>query len=242
MVKLSTVIATPKMTSDTTPSGEVIFSTFNTTYYAYYAFNQSDSGNYGWTANAKTGYIGYKFTSPIMIGRYIVRSIPLDYLDRSPKDWTFEGSNDGTNWTILDTQVNQIWSSGQVNTEKSYDFINDKKYIYYRLNISANGGNGSFVSVGELKMYEILSEKRMSIKNPTTQKHYSLDNQTLIHLPSSSSKNMILHGIESGKEIKLDEDFDKMKYVKDTSEVLGSGKKFTHVVDSSNVKINKLIL
>lgn len=82
----------------------------------------------------------------------------------------------------------------------------------------------------------------MSIKNPTTLKHYSLDNKTLIHLPSSSDKNMILHGVESGKEIKLDEDFDKMKYVKDTNEVLGNGKTFTHALDMSNTKINKIIL
>lgn len=84
--------------------------------------------------------------------------------------------------------------------------------------------------------------QRMIIKNPTTSKVYSLDNQTLINLPSSSNKNMILHGIESGKEIKLDEDFDKMKYVQDTSEVLGSGKVFKHAIDVSKVKVNKLIL
>ena len=28
-----------------------------------------------------------------------------------PKDWTFEGSNDGTNWTVLDTQTNQSFTS-----------------------------------------------------------------------------------------------------------------------------------
>lgn len=78
--------------------------------------------------------------------------------------------------------------------------------------------------------------KKSIIENNSS--FYSLDNKTLTHLPSSSDKNMILHGIESGKEIKLDEDFDKMVYVQDNSEVLGEGNVFTHTLNKK--KVNKI--
>lgn len=84
--------------------------------------------------------------------------------------------------------------------------------------------------------------KKMIIKNPATNKYYSLAEKTLVPLPLLSNENMILHGIEAGKEVQLDISFNKMKYVQDTSEVLGSGKVFTHEIDTSKVKVNKIIL
>ena len=54
---------------------------------------------------------------------------------------------------------------------------------------------------------------KMAVKNSTTQEVYSLDNKTLIHLPDPSDKNMILYGLDVGKEVKLDEPFTKHIYV-----------------------------
>ena len=68
-----------------------------------------------------------------------------------PKDWTFEGSNNGTNWTVLDTQTNQSFSDASMNGElKQYNFINTTEYRYYRLNVSANHGASRF-GVQELR-------------------------------------------------------------------------------------------
>lgn len=82
---------------------------------------------------------------------------------------------------------------------------------------------------------------KMTLKNLATSKVYSLDNKTLIHF-SFSDKNMILHGVDTGKEIKLDEDFNKMEYVIETNEVLGVGKTYTHTLDMNKTKVNKIIL
>lgn len=79
----------------------------------------------------------------------------------------------------------------------------------------------------------------MILKNKITNQAYSLSDSTLIHLPDSSDKNMILHGIEQGKEIQLDVDFDKIQLIQDTSEVLGSGKLYSH---SLSVKDTKKII
>jgi len=58
-----------------------------------------------------------------------------------------------------------------------------------------------------------LLKKNMILKNPTTNQHYSLAEKTLVPLPDTSLKNMILHGIEAGKEIRLDEDFNKIRKI-----------------------------
>lgn len=67
------------------------------------------------------------------------------------------------------------------------------------------------------------------LQNTNTKKHYSLSDNTLIHLPNTSNKNMILHGIEQGKEVQLDVPFTKHNYVNETP----TGKLFTQ--DSSNM-------
>lgn len=77
-------------------------------------------------------------------------------------------------------------------------------------------------------------KKKLAIKNSTTNKVYSLTDNTLIHLPSSSPKSMILHGIEQGKEIQLDIPFNKHNYVNESSVENLSGKVFTQDIGRVN--------
>ncbi|QGG50745.1 discoidin domain-containing protein [Lysinibacillus pakistanensis] len=82
-----------------------------------------------------------------------------------------------------------------------------------------------------------LIKKYLSLKND--EHYFSLENQTLILLPDNSTKNMILHGIEQGKEIQLDVPFDKHRYFNDKPVVNVSGKVFTHdigVINTLNIK------
>jgi hypothetical protein len=61
--------------------------------------------------------------------------------------WTFEGSNDGSAWTTLDTQTGQTtWTL----LTKAYDFTNSTAYLYYRLNVSANNGDATFLEISEI--------------------------------------------------------------------------------------------
>lgn len=76
----------------------------------------------------------------------------------------------------------------------------------------------------------IHSYKKTALKNPTTNQNYSLSDNTLIHLPNASNKNMILFGMEQGKEIALNVPFNKKNYVNDTP----VGKVFTQGIESSN--------
>lgn len=71
------------------------------------AFDNADGNNYD-MFSPNTGYLAYGFPVPVAVAQYRVRSISTSA--RAPKDWTFQGSNDGSSWTTLNTQTNQTWS------------------------------------------------------------------------------------------------------------------------------------
>lgn len=71
--------------------------------------------------------------SPI-IGKYTITSGTGTVTQRDPKSWTFEGSDDGINWTILDKQSNQVFSARS--QTKEYKFVNWTGYQNYRLVVS----------------------------------------------------------------------------------------------------------
>src|SRR5204863_6626196 len=66
------------------------------------------------------------------------------------RDWTLEGSNDGTTWTTVDSQSGQSFSDRGVT--KLYPLpAQSAPYLYYRLDVTANGG-APIVQLAELQM------------------------------------------------------------------------------------------
>jgi len=64
---------------------------------------------------------------------------------RAPKEWTIQGSHDGTIFDIVHTVTNNIFSSqGQV---KEYPVYTPQAYKYYRINITKNNINASWDDV-----------------------------------------------------------------------------------------------
>ena len=66
------------------------------------------------------------------------------------KDWTFEGSNDDTNWDVLDTRTGQ----NPVNYT-AYTFSNSTAYRYYRIVVTAIN-SGDAATIWEMEMMELL--------------------------------------------------------------------------------------
>ena len=65
------------------------------------------------------------------------------------KSWNFEGSNDGYNWTVLDSRTNEInWSEAETRT---YLANNREEFYIYRLNILDS--TGSRVYLLEFEMF-----------------------------------------------------------------------------------------
>lgn len=75
---------------------------------------------------------------------------------RAPKAWTFSGSNDGENWTALDTRSNETgWSaSGE---SRMYSFTNDTAYLYYKFDCTALNGASDYLQIWELEFYYVES-------------------------------------------------------------------------------------
>lgn len=212
---ISDSTSVPKMTSNTAPNGLAFSSTSHPSYLPYMAFDRVDN-SYGWLSVSGTtiGHIGYEFTESKKIVKYAVRSSNgVAQLETLAKDWTFEGSNDGFVWHILDKQINQV--SATVSTDKEYVISNTKYYKMYRLNITANSGSTTYVSVQELKLFEELSNKK------------------IVQIPSQSEQSFINHGISQSDLASVDiySDFTEKNYIQDVTTVLGSGKVFEHALD-----------
>jgi hypothetical protein len=146
---MSTTNAIPTMTSNTTPSGVASgSSSVNATYDYYKVFDKNTANNDGWCtpSGVTSGWIQYQFTSPIIIGQYTLTTD--SYPTYMPKNWTFEGSVDGVNYTVLDTQTNIAFAT---NEKKVFSIPNTTFYSYYRLNITSNNG-ASQLQINEIEM------------------------------------------------------------------------------------------
>jgi regulation of enolase protein 1 (concanavalin A-like superfamily) len=110
--------------------------------------------NFGsfWFNGGTTGWLRYDFgeNSAQVIKRYSLVSATL-IPERDPKDWQFQGSNDGSNWTTLDTQTDQTfqWRAYQ----RVFNIGNSTAYRYYRLNVTANNGHPDFLHLSELGLW-----------------------------------------------------------------------------------------
>ena len=136
-------VKVPTMTSNTAPSGEVIGNTGNTAYNSFNGVNSNDVGKSGNLPHI----LGYKFVNKVIVKRMWVKnriSNPSMF-----KNFTIEGSNDGTNFTTIKTLVNTNKDSGYEQYFNLYE--NNKPYLYYRLNVTSS--YGSFTSFGNIQFY-----------------------------------------------------------------------------------------
>lgn len=93
-----------------------------------------------WLAFASTGWVRYEFAEPVSFVAYSMTSGD-DSAGRDPKNWTIEGSNDGSTWTPLDQRADEDFP----NRQQTRTFELDEPtaaYTYLRLNVTANSGDG----------------------------------------------------------------------------------------------------
>ena len=145
-------IATPVMTTDSSPSGIASASSINGSNVAYLAFDQSPTSTWLSANGAATGWLRYQFPTAKVIRRYSMISVGA--ANNNPRNWTFEGSNDGGTWTVLHTVAlgsgiaqNAWYDSGSIG--------NTTAYLYYRINVSLVGASPFYIS--ELQMSESTS-------------------------------------------------------------------------------------
>jgi len=148
---INTVVNVPTMTSNTSPSGVASCSSaYNASTDCYRAFAGLTYN--GWLSlGTPTGVLQYQFPTGKTVQQYSIIPWSIDnFSSRSPKTWTFEASNNGTDWVVLDSRTN--YTSWVSYTASNFSFTNSTSYSYYRLNVSANGGD-TYLGVQNLGIY-----------------------------------------------------------------------------------------
>lgn len=147
-------VAPHNMTSNTAPSPYVASasSTYDPTFNnASKAFNGTVGLNGYWlTAASASGWLQIDLATAYAISSFAVQVNTIPEPNRAPKNFTLQGSNDGTSFTTLATITNQTaWGSGETRT---FTVTSPGSYRYYRLDITANNGD-VYLQVGELYLY-----------------------------------------------------------------------------------------
>lgn len=126
---------------------------------AAYAFDDSQSSL--WLA-AKSGnpWLRYTFTQSVQVGAYRVMGYSSaaggSTQGRAPKAWSLQASNDGTNWTTIDTRSNQTNWADQEDRQFNIAGTNGvyNSYTQYRLVITESVDAGeTLVGVVQLSFF-----------------------------------------------------------------------------------------
>lgn len=140
--------ATPNMTNNTTPSGVCSGSSVVAGKDYYMAFDDPALDTFWQSDVAQSGIIQYRSTgAPFICDGYSIHmainngDTSYTSKDYAPSDFTFEGSNDGATWTVLDKQNTYVLYTS--NKSVFFKIPNTTSYEYYRLNIKSCVRNGA---------------------------------------------------------------------------------------------------
>lgn len=89
------------------------------------------------------------------INRYRLSSANDNPQLRDPKNWTVKGSNDGVNWTVLDSRSNETFELRY--QTKEFTFANTARYEYIRFELNS-GGSG--LQVSEIDLFDYVNAAR----------------------------------------------------------------------------------
>lgn len=104
--------------------------------------NAVEASKYAFDGNPETKYLigdmgsvwlRFELNEPAAANAYTVTSAN-DFIDRDPIDWSLKGSNDGTNWTILDSRAGELFD--QRFQLRVFRISNKVAYKYYQLDIT----------------------------------------------------------------------------------------------------------
>ncbi|MFT3782202.1 MAG: discoidin domain-containing protein [Nibricoccus sp.] len=122
-----------------------------------------DGNSYSkWLDFSATTWVRMDFSVPTMLDSYNLTSAN-DAAERDPMNWTLSGSNDGVNWTVIETRTNQSWSS----RFQGRDFALAQRsaaYTHYRFDFTAHSGN--LTQLAELKLFGVQTGSAMVRLSP----------------------------------------------------------------------------
>ncbi|MFI9201836.1 GH92 family glycosyl hydrolase [Streptomyces sp. NPDC053048] len=90
-----------------------------------------------WLDFERAAWLEFELSAPVKAVRYALTSAN-DAPGRDPRDWTLKGSDDGRNWTTLDSRHEQTFER-RLQT-KEFGFESGTAYRQFRLEITRNSG------------------------------------------------------------------------------------------------------
>lgn len=215
----------PTMTTNTSPSGIASASSFyHVMYSPWVAFNKTSVENgtsigdcWATVNGTPTGWLAYEFDYSRVINKYVVQARTRTAAEQmagpsAPRDWTLEASNNGVNYVTLHTVTNSVgWVA---NERREFAFRNNTSYKHYRLNVTANNGNSSFLAIGELELHEEASA-------------------TVTELSGDLEQLFLTYGLQTGDLSRLDVNapYSRKNYINHKSTPITKGKVFTQTLD-----------
>lgn len=119
-------------------------------------------GDEAWKAGAHDGSTTYwqsngvapqqltlDFVTPQIASSYALTARNDAGSGNAPGNFTFEGSNEGVAWTVLDTRTGETFTAGQ---RKTYTPTNFQAFRKYRVNTSSTP-LGTAVAIAELEIF-----------------------------------------------------------------------------------------
>ncbi|RSM53875.1 alpha-mannosidase, partial [Actinoplanes sp. ATCC 53533] len=101
-----------------------------------------------WLVDTPTSWAQYTLDAPAEVIKYALTSAN-DAPERDPRDWTLQGSADGTTWTTVDTQTGQAFTA-RFQT-KTYTVADPASFPIYRLTITGHP-SGNLTQLADLEL------------------------------------------------------------------------------------------
>ena len=137
---------TPLMTGATSPSGTASSSTGVACWQLFAKSPSSVNAN----ITSANGWVQYRTASSeqVIVNAYWVMAANGASTVGAPTTWHLFGSNDGSNWTVIDQRDDETgWSANEV---RFYEFANKAAFEYHRFQFNGLDGSGTTFVIAEI--------------------------------------------------------------------------------------------
>lgn len=132
-------------------------------------------------ARYSTVWLRINFNEAFEARQYSITSAN-DSPGRDPMNWTVEGSENGTRWTVIDTRTNQLFDKRF--QKRFFTIANPGNYQYFRINVTRNRDNTNLTQFSDWLLYADVAEGNEQI-TPATPTGFNLENRGYHHVKLS---------------------------------------------------------
>ena len=111
-----------------------------------------------WCADGGPWFIEFHTANPIKVDGYMLRTggDTDENPGRNPKSWVLKGKlNKGADWSTIDSKTDNTEMGAYSNKEYDFTATSPGTYQYFRLDITANQGDGGHMQLSEMKLITI---------------------------------------------------------------------------------------